>query len=170
LIVECLARDKICFGWTFDDYKENEGQGTCYLKGSQICCNQNKKKVVKEGAISGFICDNCNKNCTSCWSTFGACPCNQEVERFDPNFGAGGTNLTAFSASVSLFTILYNQYRLLRSLCAHALEFILNNWEFALWNQYIFVAGNWGNRAFPKIILPRQIRKFVSLQKLKAFL
>ncbi len=127
-IVECLGRPKICFGWTFDDYKENEGKGTCYLKDSQICCNQNKKKVVKEGAISGFICDNCNKTCASCWSTSGACPCLQEVEKFEPIFGIDVT----CSSGVSLFTSLYNQYRFLRSLCAHAFEFIINKYDFMI--------------------------------------
>jgi len=99
-IVECLARAKICFGWTFDDH---DGiKGICTLKGAGICCNQNSKMVKKKGAISGFVCDNCNKACTSCWSISGACPCRQEVERFDPNFAAGGTRPTAYSASVSL--------------------------------------------------------------------
>jgi hypothetical protein len=105
-----LSREKICFGWTFDNYNEKKGTGTCYLKGSQICCNQEKKKISKVGAISGFVCDNCKQNCTSCWSTSGACPCNQDVERFDPNFVAGGSVTTKFSASVSFF-----YFRLLNS-------------------------------------------------------
>jgi len=136
LIVECLARDKICFGWTFDDYKENEGKGTCYLKGFQICCNQNKNKVIKEGAISGFICDNCNKTCTSCWSTFGACPCSQEVERFDPTFGVDVTRLTAFLASVSLFTRLYYQIALCSCIWVHIKQMRVNGLLFEI-NQYI---------------------------------
>jgi hypothetical protein len=37
---ECLARKKICFGWTFDNFDERTGLGSCYLKASTICCNQ----------------------------------------------------------------------------------------------------------------------------------
>jgi hypothetical protein len=97
IIAECLFRSKICFGWTFDDH---DGiKGICTLKGAGICCNQNTKRVKKEGAISGFVCDNCNKACTSCWSSSGACPCEQDVERFDPNFIAGG-NKTMYTSSV----------------------------------------------------------------------
>jgi len=102
-----LSRDKICFGWTFDNYDIDKEKGTCYLKGSQICCNQNRKKVKKEGVISGFVCDNCSKNCTSCWSTFGACPCSQEVEKFGIG-GIGEIGGIGLTASVSLLTIFYN--------------------------------------------------------------
>jgi len=52
-IVECLGRPKICFGWTFDDYDGRKG--ICKLNGFGICCNQNSKKVKKEGAMSEIL-------------------------------------------------------------------------------------------------------------------
>jgi len=101
LFKECLGREKICFGWTFDNFDGEKG--TCLLKSAGICCNQNKKKVAKEGAISGFICDNCNKNCTSCWSTSGQCPCVQDVYHSNPNFISGGKKTEFASSAVSYF-------------------------------------------------------------------
>ena len=97
---ECLAREKLCFGWTFDNYDEKTEKGICYLKLSSICCNQNKKMKTKVGAISGFVCDNCG-DCISCWSTSGLCPCKQDVFQLDPQFCAGCSAAEVKTAFVS---------------------------------------------------------------------
>ena len=97
---ECLGREKLCFGWTFDNFDEKTGKGTCYLKHSSVCCNQNAKKKVKEGAISGFTCDICD-NCISCWSTSGVCPCRHDVFQLTPQFCSGCSDTEVKSAFVS---------------------------------------------------------------------
>ena len=97
---ECLGREKLCFGWTFDNFNEDTGKGSCVLNSAPICCNQNSKKKKKEGAVSGFACGSC-KSCKSCWSTSGACPCEHDVHDLPPQFQAGGSDTVAFSPYVS---------------------------------------------------------------------
>ena len=97
---ECLGREQICFGWTFDNFNEDTGKGSCTLKSAPICCNQNRKKKKKEGAVSGFACGSC-KSCKSCWSTSGDCPCKHDVVELAPQFGAGFDPTNSFSSFVS---------------------------------------------------------------------